>query len=203
MSLLLLMASVLEGEMKGALDNTIRLQSGHLQVRPASYDENKISLQWEDLIENPGQVAEQIKSVPNVTVATPRLIASSILTVSNESKGVQILGIEPDSAANQPFRDGLLDGEFIRADDREGILIGNILAESCQHDLCRIERPESSRRGGTGATVEQFEDPHLARSESVHCPVRRLRQRILRHSLPDRARHHRHGRHKYPGHGSL
>jgi ABC-type lipoprotein release transport system permease subunit len=46
MALLLLMASVLEGEMQGALQNTIRLQSGHLQVRPASYEEAKISLKW-------------------------------------------------------------------------------------------------------------------------------------------------------------
>ena len=129
MALLLLMASVLEGEMKGALQNTIRLQSGHLQVRPASYEENKISLKWEDLIENPDQVAMQVKSIPQVTVATPRLVASSILTVRDESKGVQILGIEPDSPANQPFREGMLSGEFIKADDREGILIGNILAD--------------------------------------------------------------------------
>ncbi len=96
MALLLLMASVLEGEMQGALQNTIRLQSGHLQVRPASYEEAKISLKWEDLIENPDQVAEQVKSLPQVTVATPRLVASSILTVGDESKGVQILGIEPE-----------------------------------------------------------------------------------------------------------
>jgi putative ABC transport system permease protein len=129
MALLLLMSSVLEGEMKGALQNTIRLQSGHLQVRPASYEENKISLKWEDLIENPDQVATQVKSIPQVTVATPRLVASSILTVRDESKGVQILGIEPDSPANQPFREGILSGEFIKADDREGILVGNILAD--------------------------------------------------------------------------
>jgi len=129
MALLLLMVSVLEGEMSGALQNTIRLQSGHLQIRPASYDESKISLKWEDLIADPDHVAEQIKSLPQVTVATPRLSASAILTISDESKGVQILGIEPDSAANQPFRDGMLSGEFIKADDREGILIGNILAE--------------------------------------------------------------------------
>jgi ABC-type lipoprotein release transport system permease subunit len=129
MALLLLMVSVLEGEMSGALQNTIRLQSGHLQIRPASYDENKISLKWEDLIADPDHVAEQIKSLPQVTVATPRLNASAILTVSDESKGVQILGIEPDSAANQPFRDGMLSGEFIKADDREGILVGNTLAE--------------------------------------------------------------------------
>jgi ABC-type lipoprotein release transport system permease subunit len=129
MALLLLMASVLEGEMQGALQNTIRLQSGHLQVRPASYEEGKSSLKWEDLIENPEQVAEQIRSISQVTVATPRLIASTILTVREESKGVQILGIDPDSAANQPFREGMLSGEFIRPDDREGILVGNILAD--------------------------------------------------------------------------
>jgi len=129
MALLLLMVSVLEGEMTGALQNTIRLQSGHLQIRPESYEEGKINLKWEDLIADPNQVAEQIKSLPQVTVATPRLIASSILTVSDESKSVQILGIDPESAANQPFREGMIAGEFIQADDREGILIGNVLAD--------------------------------------------------------------------------
>ncbi|MFN8380638.1 MAG: ABC transporter permease [Anaerolineales bacterium] len=132
MALLLLMVSVLEGEMSGALQNTIRLQSGHLQIRPVSYEEGKISLKWEDLIADPEKMAEQVKSLPQVVLATPRLIASSILTVSNESKGVQILGIDPESAANQPFRDGMIAGEFIKADDREGILIGNILSEKLQ-----------------------------------------------------------------------
>ena len=129
MALLLLMVSVLEGEMSGALQNTIRLQSGHLQIRPANYEETKISLKWEDLIENPNEVAARIKSLPQVAVAAPRLSASAILTISNDSKGVQILGIDPESAANKPFRDGMLSGEFITTDDREGILIGNILSE--------------------------------------------------------------------------
>src|ERR1044071_5155985 len=84
MALLLLMASVLEGEMTGALQNTIRLQSGHLQIRPASYEEGKLSLKWEDLIENPDQLVQKLKSLSQVTVATPRLIASSILTRSEE-----------------------------------------------------------------------------------------------------------------------
>ncbi len=129
MALLLLMVSVLEGEMSGALNNTIRLQSGHLQIRPASYDENKISLKWEDLIADPDQVIEKLNSLPQVTVATPRLIASGILSLSDESKGVQIVGIDPASSANQPFREGMTAGEFIRADDREGILVGNVLAD--------------------------------------------------------------------------
>src|SRR5512138_285490 len=129
MSLLLLMASVLEGEMGGALENTIRLQSGHIQIRPAAYEEGQVSLKWEDLIAEPDQLIAKIKSLPQVTVATPRLIASGILSVGDESKGIQIIGIEPASEGNKPFRDGMLSGEFIQADDREGILIGNTLAE--------------------------------------------------------------------------
>jgi len=129
MALLLLMASVMEGEMRGAMQNSIRLQSGHLQIRPASYDENKISLKWEDLIENPEQVVEKVTSLPQVTAATPRLIASAILTLSDQSKGVQILGIDPGSAANDPFQIGLLDGQYLQAEDREGVLIGQTLAD--------------------------------------------------------------------------
>jgi ABC-type lipoprotein release transport system permease subunit len=129
MSLMLLMAAVMEGEMKGALQNGIRLQSGHLQIRPGSYEEGQISLKWEDLIAEPNQVIEKINSLPQVTVATPRLIASGILSISDESKGIQIVGIEPESEANQPFRNGMLSGEFIQADDREGILVGKALAD--------------------------------------------------------------------------
>src|SRR5258705_4561758 len=72
MALLLLMVSVLEGEMTGALQNTIRLQSGHLQIRPASYEENKISLKWEDLIADPYQFVDKIKHLTLGTLATPR-----------------------------------------------------------------------------------------------------------------------------------
>jgi len=129
MSLLLLMVSVLEGEMRGALKNTIRLQSGHLQIRPVSYEEGQTSLKWEDLIADPNAVIEQLASLPQVTTATPRLFANGILTLRDESKGIQIVGIEPDSVANGPFREGLIDGQFITADDREGIMIGKLLAD--------------------------------------------------------------------------
>lgn len=129
MALLLLMVSVMEGEMRGALTNTIRLQSGHLQIRPASYEEGKISLKWDDLIADPEAVVQAIKTLPEVITATPRLIASGIISLSDESKGVQIIGVDPLSNANQPFREGLIAGEFIRPEDREGIMIGNILAD--------------------------------------------------------------------------
>jgi ABC-type lipoprotein release transport system permease subunit len=128
-ALLILMASVIEGEMRGAMDTSIKLQSAHLQVRAASYEEGKSSLAWEDLIEDAGSMAGQIAALPPVKAVTPRLLASGILSVDDQSIGVGITGIDPGSEANQPFRDGLVSGEYFSADDRAGILIGKPLAE--------------------------------------------------------------------------
>lgn len=129
MALLLLMAATIRGEMGSALQNSIRLQTGHLQLRASSYDESKNSLAWEDLIENPDQVIEQLKTLPQVVAATPRLIASGILSLGDESKGMSIVGIDPDAAPNQVFRQGVITGDFLTADDREGILVGKPLAD--------------------------------------------------------------------------
>jgi ABC-type lipoprotein release transport system permease subunit len=129
LALLLFMAAVISGEMNGAMDNTIRLQSGDIQVRAASYNIDKMSLDWKYLIASPAQVADQVKSVPGVTGATPRLLASGILTLGQNSRGVQVIGIDPQAAPNQIFRQGLIAGNFITADDREGIMIGKPLAD--------------------------------------------------------------------------
>lgn len=129
MALLLLISGVLSGEMEGAMKNTILLQSGDLQVRAASYSMDKMSLDWEDLIANPEGIVEQVQAIPGVSSATPRLFASGILTLGENSRGVQVIGIDPNGGPNQIFRQGILDGSFLEPGDREGILIGKPLAE--------------------------------------------------------------------------
>jgi len=124
LALLMLMSSVIQGEMGSALESAIYLQSGHIQVRAASYDENKSSLKWEDLVDNPEQVASNIALLDSVQAATPRLFASGFLSTGDESSGIRIVGIDPQSAANGPYRKGILSGDFLTADDREGLLIG-------------------------------------------------------------------------------
>ncbi len=129
LALLLLIAAILQGEIQGAMQTTIALQSGDLQVRAASYVEEKSSLKWEDLVANPNQVAAQVKSVPHVTIATPRLFASGIINTSSEAIGVQLMGIDPTSPANIPIVKGMIAGSFITPDDQNGILIGQSLAQ--------------------------------------------------------------------------
>lgn len=129
LAMLMLMAGFLNGEMGGAIDTAVRLQSGHLQVRANNYEENKTSLKWEDLIENPDQAAAQIAALAPVSVASPRLFASGIVVVGDKSAGVRVTGIDPASSANDPYRDGILSGTFLTADDNSGVLLGQPLAE--------------------------------------------------------------------------
>ncbi len=129
-SLLMFIAAFFQGEMRSSMETTLRLDSGHIQVTAAEYDSDKLSVAWEYLIENPEQAAAQIEALGQVQVATPRLMASGIVSVGDESTGVQIMGIVPDSEANAPYRDGIVAGEFLTADDREGIVIGYPLAQS-------------------------------------------------------------------------
>jgi ABC-type lipoprotein release transport system permease subunit len=129
LALLLLMAAILNGELQGSMNTSIRLQTGHLQVRAKTYDEVKTSLAFEDLIANPDQVTAQIAALAQVKVATPRLFASGIISSGNDTLGARVLGIDPASEANAPFREGLLSGQFLTPDDSQGILIGQPMAQ--------------------------------------------------------------------------
>lgn len=128
-ALLVFMASFIAGEMRGALQSAINLQSGHLQVRAATYNEDRTGLKWEDLIENPDALAAQIAARPEVQVATPRLYATGIVIAGDASTGVSVVGIDPGSEASAPFRDGMVGGSYLTADDRGGLLMGQALAD--------------------------------------------------------------------------
>lgn len=133
-ALLMFIAAFFQGEMRSSMETTLRLSSGHIQVRDADYDPDKLSVAWEYLIENPEQVAAQIETLDQVQEATPRLMASGIVSVQGDSSGVEIMGIVPESEANDPYRQ-LVAGDFVTAEDREGILIGYPLAQSLGLDV--------------------------------------------------------------------
>jgi ABC-type lipoprotein release transport system permease subunit len=118
------------GAIQGSIDDNIRVQTGHLQVRGASYEADKVSLKWEDLIEEPQGLAAQAQTLAEVRAAAPVLWASGILNTVEESVGVRVYGIDPLSEIEAPFREGLVAGEFLAPDDRSGVLISQRLANN-------------------------------------------------------------------------
>jgi ABC-type lipoprotein release transport system permease subunit len=132
LGLLVVTSGLTEGSVQGSIENNIRVQTGHVQVREESYDEDKVSMKWEDLLDDPQGVAAQAETLPNVRAATPVLWASGILATSEESAGVRVFGIDPLSKASATFREGTISGQFLTPDDRSGILIGQRLAKSLE-----------------------------------------------------------------------
>ena len=61
--------------------------------------------------------------------ATPRLFASGFISAGNQSAGARIYGIDPASAANDPYRLGIISGNYLTADDSGGLLIGKPIAD--------------------------------------------------------------------------
>ena len=129
LALLILMASVIEGEMGSAIESAIKLSSGHIQIRASTYNENKSSLKWDDLVADPDQIAGQIAAFDQVKAATPRLYASGFLSSGTQSAGAKITGIDPLSPASDPYREGIISGNYLSPDDRDAVLIGKPMAE--------------------------------------------------------------------------
>ena len=118
------------GAIQGSIDDNIRIQTGHVQVRAESYEKDKVSLKWDDLLEEPQGLAARAQSLAEVRAAAPVLWASGILGTVEESVGVRVFGIDPPSELAAPFREGLVAGEFLAPDDRGGVLISQRLANN-------------------------------------------------------------------------
>ncbi len=129
LALLMVMNSFIAGMLEDSLQNSIKLRTGHLQLRAPSYDEDERSLQWRDLLLNPETLADQANALPAVKAATPVLWANGILATINDSAGLQVYGIDPLSPVYEPVRESMTAGAFIAPDDRSGVLIGEPLAK--------------------------------------------------------------------------
>ncbi|MFN8495035.1 MAG: FtsX-like permease family protein [Caldilineaceae bacterium] len=128
--LLMLLNGLIAGVMDDALQNSIRLRTGHVQLRAKSYAEEKLSLQWKDLLTNVDDLTKRAQALPEVKAAAPVLWAGAVLNTSDEAVGLQLIGIDPTSAIYAPIQSTVVAGDFLTADDRGGVLLGKRLADS-------------------------------------------------------------------------
>ncbi len=130
LALLIFINGLIAGVMYDAVENNIRLRTGHVQLRAPSYEEEKSSLEWQDLLTNGEDLAARARALPQVASAAPVLWAIGILNTAEDTTNLQVYGIDVTSDFYAPVRDGLVAGEFLAADDRSGILLGKRLADS-------------------------------------------------------------------------
>lgn len=130
LAMLMTFNGLIAGTWDEVIRNNIRLKTGHIQLRAPSYEEKKVSLKWQDLLGKPDDLAASLSGMSEVKAATPVLWVSAILSTGDESVGLQVFGVEPASSFYDPVRESLVGGQFITADDRDGIMLGRPLADS-------------------------------------------------------------------------
>ncbi|MCP4428211.1 MAG: ABC transporter permease [Chloroflexi bacterium] len=128
LTLVIFMNGLINGMLDGMLRDTIRLDSGHIQVRAESYEVVKTSLLWRDLLDDADVLAAKAAAMPEVKAVSPILWAGGVLGTASESSTVRVSGIDSTSALFDPIREGLRAGEFLSENGRGEILIGQRLA---------------------------------------------------------------------------
>jgi ABC-type lipoprotein release transport system permease subunit len=103
-----------------------------VQVRTESFKVERPSLEWGDLLENSDELRASAAGMDGVVAVAPVLWASGFLNTSDEMVGVSVTGIDPESGFHDPIRQGLVAGEYLEMDDRDGVLIGRKLAEELE-----------------------------------------------------------------------
>ncbi len=129
LALIILMSGYIAGVLDGALQNSIELQTGHVQLRAESYEEEKLSLLWGDLLEGPTGLSSWAQGFDGVVSASPVLWSSGVLSTIHETVGLRITGIQPNSAFHAHIREGMVEGEYLTSGERGGILMGQRLAD--------------------------------------------------------------------------
>ncbi len=134
LALIILINGMIAGVFDSAIASSILLETGHLQIRAESYDARKASLEWQDLLDNSEGLLASVTQLEGIAAVAPELRAHGLLNTVDDSFGVRVIGIDPASTFHDPIRQGVIAGEYLAADDREGILIGRKLASELRLD---------------------------------------------------------------------
>lgn len=130
LALLMMLNGLVAGVIDDTIDNSVRYQTGHVQVRAAAYEPELLGLQPEVLLDGLEDRAARAAALPDVRAASPVLWVGGFVDTADESVGVQANGIQPESAVFDALRAAVTDGAFLSGDDREGIVVGGRLAEN-------------------------------------------------------------------------
>jgi ABC-type lipoprotein release transport system permease subunit len=120
-----LMTCQTEGVWEKTIDNTLRTQTGHIQIHAKGYWDDKVIDNFMTL--DAARLAH-LASIDNVDNVSPRVEVFAMASFGVVSKGIAVVGISPDAEAgksNLPVR--LTAGDYL-SDADDGILIGKGLS---------------------------------------------------------------------------
>lgn len=144
LSLVVLYIGIVDATLADAETAVDRIGSGHVQISAAGYRlERDVGLTLPD----PTGTLSRLE-LPEGAKASQRVVAPALLSSAWGSRGVELLGVDPEreGGVSEPFRN-VRKGSALAPEDRRGILLGPKLAEKLRVDVggkvkVTVQRPD-------------------------------------------------------------
>lgn len=103
-------------------ENSTRYLAGHLQIHRSGYHEQRT---LDLLLEQSGNTVRRLRALPHVVAVTQRLEGSALLSLGDKSRGVMVVGVDPDQEPRvTTLTQAVRAGRYLRAADGNAILLG-------------------------------------------------------------------------------
>lgn len=134
---------------RSLFDNTVRLETGHLQIHEADYN---VIGQTIPIVRDIRPAEAALRENPDIEHYTTRLELPALAAADDESKGVLVQGVEPErSQAMSLMSRWIADGRYLEADDSGVAVVGAQLLEELGLNLGdRVILLTSHPETGTG-----------------------------------------------------
>jgi ABC-type lipoprotein release transport system permease subunit len=130
---MIFMTALMRGMVDQMIDDGITALPGHVQIHhPAYLDDPSI----ENSLAEPDQDLIGALASPLVDGWTSRVRVPAMISSERASRGVTLLGVDPDGEIALGFDPGsIIEGRFLESDDDKGLVVGRKLLERLETDL--------------------------------------------------------------------
>jgi ABC-type lipoprotein release transport system permease subunit len=130
---MIFMTALMRGMVDDMLLNGIRSLPGEVQIHHPEYrDDPSIN----NSIAAPGAELLKALQIPQVTAWTSRVRVPAVISSERDTRGVILLGVEPDSEQQVSFdADTITEGRFLEDSSDNGLVIGAKMADHLETEL--------------------------------------------------------------------
>lgn len=134
---LILVSGFFGGLTNQILDNGTELLLGHVQVHHEEYLPGRNLYDW--IGQEPydlDQLVERLRSLDRIRSATPRAYGYGLISTGEHSRGVQLMGVDPEAESQvSKILGSLVRGEGLKKSAAGRILLGDTMAKALQADI--------------------------------------------------------------------
>ncbi len=115
---------------RSLFDNTVKLETGHIQIHPADY-RSKTTGEAYPIMWDTGPITNALSRDPDIEWFTLKLELPALAANQDRSKPIMIQGVEPEESTKiSPVDNWVKEGRYLKADDSNKAVAGKLLLEN-------------------------------------------------------------------------